>query len=613
MSTDPRAVRSLRPLLQASLLLALGAAGSLSLGVACKVTKTTIIWDTGDTGLPSGSSDRDGDGYTADVDCDDNDPNTYPGAPERCDGRNNDCDAGVDEEPVDGRTFHQDADLDGYGNPDVLVQACERSPGFVEDGTDCDDSSPLVNPGVAEVCNDGLDNNCDGDLGACERSGDLSLEEADAVLLGLGAGDQAGAAVASLGDMDGDGVGELAVGAPRADARGADAGAVYLLSARATGELGLDSAERAISGPTASYGAGGALAALGDVNGDGYADLLVGAPAGDGGGIDSGGAFLFLGPPGSWTVLGDATARLIGDVSYDGAGGAVAAGGDLTGDGVVDLLIGAEGYGDGGFQSQGAIYVVSGATSGELRLRTGAGLVVGASRYDRLGSAGAAAGDFNGDGVSDLAAGAATWNANDGTGRVYLIEGPISGRMGAEDAAAAWDGEAPLHNAGRSLSSGDLNGDGYADLAVGAPGYDALGEGQGAVYVLYGPVVGTGSLADAAARVEGAAAGDALGTAVDAGGDSNGDGRADLWVGAPGHDRAADDAGAAALFSSELLGALRWDDAPFRVFGVGAGERAGQSLSMAGDHNGDGLDDALIGAPGLRSAGGAYLVLSVGL
>lgn len=612
MSTDRRGARFVTPLLHAALLVGLGAAGSLSLGVACKVTKTTLIWDTGDTGASS-TADRDGDGFAADVDCDDQDPNTYPGAPERCDGRNNDCDAGVDEEPVDGRSFHQDADLDGYGNPDVLVQACERSPGFVEEGTDCDDGSALVNPGQAEVCNDGLDNNCDGELGACDRSGNLSLAEADATLLGVSTGDQAGASVASVGDMDGDGRGELAVGAPRADARGADSGVVYLLSTDVVGERGLDSAELSIAGPTGTYGAGGVLAPVGDVNDDGYADLLVGTPLGDGGGIDSGGAFLFLGPPGAWSVLGDATARLIGDVAYDTAGGAVAAGGDLTGDGVVDLLIGAEGYGDGGFQAQGALYVVSSDETGELRLRAGAGVVVGEARYDRLGASGAAAGDFNGDGVGDLAAGAVTWSSNEGTGRVYLVEGPISGRIGVEDAAATLDGEGLLHNAGRSLSAGDINGDGLEDLVVGAPGYDALGEGQGAVYVLYGPLSGTGSLAAADARIEGAAAGDALGTAVDVGGDSNGDGRNDLWVGAPGHDRAADNAGAAALFSRDLLGALSWEDAPFKVFGVGVDERAGQSLSMAGDQNGDGLADALIGAPGLRANGGAYLVLSVGL
>lgn len=614
---SPRSPR--RPHLALGLLAGLGGLGlSLALGPACKVVKTTTIYDTGSAdGV--GDVDRDGDGFPAVEDCDDEDADTYPGAPERCDGRNNDCDAGVDEDPIDGRSFHQDSDLDGYGNPDVLVTACERSPGFVEEGTDCDDTDAAAHPGATEVCNDGLDNDCDGDLAECDRTGNLSLADADAVLRGPTPGDQAGAAVALVGDMDGDGVGELAVGGPRSDLRAADAGAVWLWTAPLSGEAVLSDAGLAVGGPTAGSLAAAELAAIGDVNGDGYADLLVGAPQGDSGGIDSGGAYLLLGPPTGLAVLSDAAARFIGGYAYDEAGTGLSAGGDLTGDGVTDLLIGAVGYGDGGYQQQGSLCVVSSADSGEVNLRGAAATLTGTSRYDRLGAAAAVVADFNGDGVDDLAVGAPTWNANEGTGRVYLVPGPLSGRTGIDEAAAAWwDGEALGHTAGAALAAGDLDGDGAADLAVGAPGFDVDGAAQGAVYLLLAPGAdGGGLLADAAGKVLGAAAGDELGAALDAAGDSNGDGRIEVWAGAPGQDRAATDAGAAGLLSGPPAGAVTWDSLPFKVFGVSASERAGASLSARGDHNGDGLSDLLIGAPGMASAGldagGAYLVLSVGL
>ena len=106
--------------------------------------------------------DGDGDGFTADEDCDDADPDTHPGADERCDGADNDCDGDVDEDPVDGTTWYLDADADGYGTPDTSTQTCGAQPeGMVADATDCDDTAPDVNPSVLEVCGGG-DEDCDG-------------------------------------------------------------------------------------------------------------------------------------------------------------------------------------------------------------------------------------------------------------------------------------------------------------------------------------------------------------------------------------------------------------------------------------------------------------------
>jgi hypothetical protein len=111
--------------------------------------------------------DADGDGYhrpgalqqTCPEDCDDNNPNVFPGAVEICNGMDDNCDGLVDEGVT--QTFHADADGDGYGNPLVSVVACAAPTGYVADHTDCDDNNPLIHPGRPEICN-GADDNCDG-------------------------------------------------------------------------------------------------------------------------------------------------------------------------------------------------------------------------------------------------------------------------------------------------------------------------------------------------------------------------------------------------------------------------------------------------------------------
>jgi hypothetical protein len=113
--------------------------------------------DTGDDPM-----DADGDGSDASEDCDDDDPDVHPGADERCDGVDNDCDDEIDEDDaVDADTFHVDADGDGFGDPGATATACEQREGLTTDATDCDDSSADARPGGVEVC-DRLDNDCDG-------------------------------------------------------------------------------------------------------------------------------------------------------------------------------------------------------------------------------------------------------------------------------------------------------------------------------------------------------------------------------------------------------------------------------------------------------------------
>ncbi len=106
--------------------------------------------------------DADGDGWTADQDCDDSDPEIHPDAEEVCDGVDNDCDGDIDEGL--GTTWYEDLDGDGYGSPGTGIVVCDAClTGYVRDSSDCDDGDPNTNPGADEIC-DGVDNDCDGDV-----------------------------------------------------------------------------------------------------------------------------------------------------------------------------------------------------------------------------------------------------------------------------------------------------------------------------------------------------------------------------------------------------------------------------------------------------------------
>ncbi|MCB9766124.1 MAG: hypothetical protein H6739_40485 [Alphaproteobacteria bacterium] len=146
----------MRPLILALLPLAL---------LACKDSP-----NTDDTG-PIGAVDEDGDGFTVDVDCDDNDAAVHPEATEVCDGIDNNCDSAVDEGVT--TTFYTDADGDLYGDAASPVEACEAPEGAVSDATDCDDGDAAVNPAAVEVC-DGIDNDCDALIDDADDSVDLS-------------------------------------------------------------------------------------------------------------------------------------------------------------------------------------------------------------------------------------------------------------------------------------------------------------------------------------------------------------------------------------------------------------------------------------------------------
>lgn len=324
-------------------------------------------------------------------------------------------------------------------------------------------------------------------------AGDSSLADAPYQWTGEVEGDYAGSWVASAGDTNGDGLADLLVGATGSDEGGSGGGKAYLISSPftpgvgtltdATGFVGAGTSRHATS--AAGDGVGYAVVSAGDVNGDGLADVLVGAAGNDEPDTDVGRVAVFLGPvdPGSQPIA-LADAMFIGAAAGGFAGDRLAGGRDANGDGVADVLIAA----DGELSAAGKVYLWLGPISSGANLSLSAAPVAFTGEYpdDQAGYSIAMTPDSNGDGKADVLIGA--WSSDrpgvDG-GAVYLCQSPFSGTLGLEDAPILLAGEAAGDYAGRSASAGDVDGNGVADLLVGAPYNTEYGPVSGKTYLIY--------------------------------------------------------------------------------------------------------------------------------
>ncbi|WP_222872433.1 integrin alpha [Hankyongella ginsenosidimutans] len=330
-------------------------------------------------------------------------------------------------------------------------------------------------------------------------------------IIGDGVGDRAGISVSNAGDVNGDGIDDLIVGADRNGAGGSYAGAAYVVYGRSGGLGNLDLTNLAsadgfrIIGDAARDYAGRSVSSAGDVNGDGIDDLIVGASYNDAGGSSAGAAYVIYGRSGGLSNL-DLTNlttadgfRIIGDAVSDVAGTSVSAAGDVNGDGIDDLIVGAF-LNDAGGSSAGAAYVVYGRNGGRsdldlTNLTVADGFrIIGDAARDFAGTSVSSAGDVNGDGLDDLIVGA-TGNDAGGSeaGAAYVIYGRSGGRSDLDlTTLTAADGFRIIGDnsydlVGESVSNaGDVNGDGIDDLIVGARNNDAGGTYAGAAYVIYG-------------------------------------------------------------------------------------------------------------------------------
>ena len=548
-------------------------------------------------------NDADGDGVdiisAGGLDCDDEDPEVHPFAVETCNGVDDDCDGEVDSDAEDASAWYPDLDGDGWGEGSDTLPSCEAVQGWVDRGGDCDDGDPAVHPGTLDAGSDGLDDDCDG-----EADNDRLLLASEALLLGSVGGDALGSAVDVAGDLDDDGVPDLLVGAPGWDGSAEDGGAVWLLSgadALAAGEpLSLDDALARYSSTVAGAGLGSSLVGLGDMDGDGLPDLGLGAPGDDGGVVH-----LISGAAYGSMELGSDGNLLLGEAAGDRAA-TVRAAGDVDGDGYTDVFVGAPGESTMGL-SAGAVYLVAGPITSSVSLSAANGKLMGMAAGDGA-AVPADAGDVNGDGINDLLIGA--YGVDDvgiNAGAASLCLGPTWGTAELSIADATLLGEATLDMAGWSVAGpGDVDGDGYADLLVGAIGADHGGTSSGSAYLMLGPVTGTVDLSSALARFDGDAAGDLAGAAVAAAGDVDGDGMPDLLVGAPEADLGAVDGGLVALILSSQRGTEALHEAAVVLSTDTAGAGLGEAMVGGWDLDGDGLDDLLLGAAAL-DVGAAWL------
>jgi hypothetical protein len=259
-----------------------------------------------------------------------------------------------------------------------------------------------------------------------------------------------------------------------------------------------------------------------------------------------------------------------------------------------------------GLTQAGRVHLISGAlvTAGSWDItKLSWATLVGGAQYDYAGTDLQRGGDVDGDGEEDLWVGiAGDDNAGSDGGSIVLAAGPISGTSSLDSQVAKLLPEGGGHLIGGVMAPGDYDGDGLRDLAVGDAAEDAVGAATGAVYVVLGPVSGVGSLASAAVKIDGNAAGDSFGAAIANAGDTDGDGLDDLVVGAPAS--AANDSGEAVLLETPLKSGGAAVATTATLVHADASIDLGKSVAAGSDVDDDDVFDVLIGAPGWGSEKG---------
>lgn len=401
-----------------------------------------------------------------------------------------------------------------------------------------------------------------------------------------------GFSVAAAGDVNGDGLADIAFGTWAMDNGSvADAGRVTVHFGHPDGLLGNVGADWIKNGSQSLAYLGSVVASAGDVNGDGYSDLIVGEPRYDNGNTDEGRALLYYGSRG---ILSSASQGSLSTTGF------VNAAGDVNGDGYADVIVADHTF-NGGLAAEGKVAVFHGGPTG---IATSASFSVEGNQANaRLGQWAATAGDVDSDGYADIAIAVPNWDGGQtDEGKVLVYRG---GASGISSGQTPWAVESNIADAqwGQAVQAvGDVNGDGYGDIGFRGNESDTI------VRVFHGGASGLGS-SDSWNQAVCSTCSPTWGEFSTAG-DVNGDGFDDLIVSDQGYESFM----APAFFEGKLFvyhgsaGGLA-SSASWSLESNLTNEFLGLSVASAGDVNGDGYGDVIVGAQGADAKGRAYVYL----
>ena len=399
-----------------------------------------------------------------------------------------------------------------------------------------------------------------------------------------------GTSVAGAGDVNGDEYDDVIVGAPDYDNSLGGEGAVFVYYGSATGLS--TKPDWVVESNQANAAFGTSVATAGDVNNDGFDDVIVGAPGYSNVETNEGAVFIYYG-----STNGPITTpnwRVESNQIDAGLGWSVATAGDVNDDNYDDVIVGAPNY-DTIERNEGAAFVYYGSDAG---LKATDYWSVKFNQKDAtFGWSVGTAGDVNNDGYADVIVGAPKYDNpegidnNAGVAFVYLGASPKLSTTSSWNAKSIQDGA----NLGWSVATaGDVNADGCDDIIVGAPGYSSSLANEGAAFVYFG-IDKKGLSATANWTVEADQENAGFGWSVATAGDVNADGFAEVIVGAPWHRNGQTDQGAAFVYhgsASGLSSTFNWSSESNQEYSY-----FGYSVATAGDVNKDGYSDVVIGAP----------------
>ncbi|MFN8396642.1 MAG: FG-GAP-like repeat-containing protein [Bacteroidia bacterium] len=395
-----------------------------------------------------------------------------------------------------------------------------------------------------------------------------------------------GVGVSGAGDVNGDGYSDVIVGAVFYDNGQLNEGAAFVYHGSASGMS--TTVAVLLEGNQADSFFGNSVSNAGDVNGDGYGDVVVGAMLYDYGPTNEGAAFVFHGSP---TGLSSSAAAVVGSNQADSRFGASVSGtGDVNGDGYSDVIIGATRYGNGD-PFEGVAFLYHGSPTG---ISTIPASLLEVNQVDAgFGNCVSGAGDVNGDGYSDVIAAAQFFtNGQAQEGAAFVFHGSATGINPVP--ATQLENNMAMSYMGTSVSdAGDVNGDGYGDVVVGAVNYSNGNTNEGAAYIFHGSATGIPTVA--AAIVESNQDFAVLGCDASSAGDVNGDGYSDVIVGAFQYSNGEANEGVAFVYHGSAAGMVT---APAAILEADqAYSRMARGVSGLGDINGDGYSDVISGAP----------------